>query len=78
MMDDAFRSQPGDAPGSGLPPGPDGPREQAPAPGTDQSWLPVLVLLAAACLGAGGWWVFPSLQSAVARQDCVARGRTDC
>jgi hypothetical protein len=40
--------------------------------------LPILVLggIVAFCLLA--WWLFPVVQGYMARQDCVALGRTNC
>ena len=43
------------------------------------SWLfPVLVLSGLVALGLLAWWLFPVMQGFVARQDCVAVGRTNC
>jgi hypothetical protein len=40
--------------------------------------LPIIVLLAIVGLVCAGLWLFPYLQSAVERQNCVAVGREDC
>ncbi len=40
--------------------------------------LPVLLLVAVIAAGLLAVWLFPLVQHWVARQDCVAVGRTDC
>jgi hypothetical protein len=45
-------------------------------PGPDL--VPVLTLAGLLLLVLLGWWLFPRLQRAIAFQDCVAVGRTDC
>ena len=40
--------------------------------------LPVLVLAGLVVLGLVAWFGFPVLQGWIARQDCVAVGRTNC
>jgi hypothetical protein len=40
--------------------------------------LPIVILVAIVGIVCAGLWLFPYLQSAVDRQNCVAVGRTDC
>jgi hypothetical protein len=40
--------------------------------------VPVAVLAAAVILGLLVWWLYPKAQSYIARQDCIATGRTNC
>lgn len=40
--------------------------------------FPVLVLALIVAVLLGGWWLFPRFQNWVARNDCIAAGRTDC
>ena len=40
--------------------------------------FPLLVLLGIVAAGLLAWQLFPVLQAAIARQDCVALGRTNC
>ena len=40
--------------------------------------FPVIVLAIVAALALLGWSLFPVVQGFVARQDCVAVGRTNC
>lgn len=42
------------------------------------SWLPGLVLALLVVIMVGAWWGFPYLQSWIARNDCIATGRTNC
>ena len=47
-------------------------------PPRPSSWFPVIVLAVAVVLALVAWQVFPVIQGFVARQDCVATGRTNC
>ncbi len=40
--------------------------------------FPVLALAIVLGIGLLAWWLFPIVQGFVARQDCVATGRTNC
>jgi hypothetical protein len=40
--------------------------------------FPVIVLAVIVLLGLAGWLLFPVFQGFMARQDCVATGRTNC
>lgn len=40
--------------------------------------VPVIVLVALAAAGLLAWHFFPLLQGAIANQDCIATGRTNC
>ena len=40
--------------------------------------VPILVLGSLVLLGVLAWLLFPTLQSWIAGQDCVATGRTNC
>ncbi len=40
--------------------------------------VPVLILAAIVAAVLLAVWLFPVVQGWIARQDCVARGRTDC
>ena len=40
--------------------------------------VPVLILAALLLAGLLAVWLFPVVQGWIARQDCVALGRTDC
>jgi hypothetical protein len=40
--------------------------------------LPIIILLAILGVVCAGLWLFPYLQAAIQRQDCVAVGRDDC
>ncbi len=40
--------------------------------------FPVIVLAVLIVGGLLAWWLFPVVQGFVARQDCVATGRTNC
>ena len=40
--------------------------------------FPVLALAAVIVLGLLAWRLFPVVQGFIARQDCVATGRTNC
>ena len=42
------------------------------------SLLPALVLALLVALMAGAWFGFPYFQAWMARNDCVATGRTNC
>jgi hypothetical protein len=41
-------------------------------------FLPIVILLAIVGIVCAGLWLFPYLQSAIDRQNCIAVGRTDC
>ncbi len=49
-----------------------------PEPPRQSPWLSVLLLAALVLAGLLAVWLFPLVQHWVARQDCVAVGRTDC
>ncbi|WP_213774790.1 hypothetical protein [Bradyrhizobium sp. dw_78] len=40
--------------------------------------LPIIVLLAIIGVIFAGLWLFPYLQAAIQRRDCIAIGRVDC